>query len=223
MARMRRYPIRTRISTHYRVREAGRRGGGTRWVRVRTVPRLAPVMRTAQVTASAIQLRVMAEEARELLIDRLMAASPQPPGRRHKEPMPALRRSEMPFSERTPYDHEPLSEAWVKRKAREEMDGRKLIATGDYIEGIEVVKGQQRGGGVYYMVRPENRKHEPSGIALSLIARIHEYGTDEGVVPHIPARPHWRPAVHTIIRRFEQQRPTVRAVVLREALRDLEE
>jgi len=191
---------------------------GSRMVPVKRVTALAPLLRRAAIEASATQLRVVAEEGRELLLDRLFAADPQAPAQIIANRPPKERRPEIPGAVRGPFSHRPLTQAWVSRKAREGLDGRKLIATGDYMEGIEVFRGVQQESGVYYMVRPARRKHRPSGLTLRRIARIHEFGS---ATIGIPARPHWGPVTRDVIRRARQLGPTVRAVALRRALRQV--
>lgn len=185
---------------------------------VKRVPTLAPLLPRAAVEATATQLRVLAEESRELLLDRIFAARPRAPGRAVVDRPPRARLPKVPTAPRRAFPFAPLSKRHRQYKARHGQDGRILVATGDYVEGIEVFRGEQVGGGVYYMVRPAARTHEPSGLRLTTIARILELGSARH---KIPARPHWSPTVRDVIRRFEQEAPTVRAKALRTSLRQI--
>lgn len=191
---------------------------GTGFVTVKRVPTLVPLLPRAAVEASATQLRVLAEESRELLLDRIFAAQPQAPGKKVVDRPTRTRLPKLKAAPRRPFPHAPLSKRHRQHKAREGQDGRILVATGDYVEGIEVFRGEQVRGGVYYMVRPAARTHEPSGLRLTTIARILELGSARH---KIPARPHWSPTVRDVIRRFEQEAPNIRAKALREALRKM--
>jgi len=53
-------------------------GPDGRWVRTKRIPALAPLLPRAAVQASATQSRVLAEESRELLLDRVFAGKPTP-------------------------------------------------------------------------------------------------------------------------------------------------
>ena len=199
-----------------RVRAVAKPGGG--WERVKQVPTLCPLLPRAAVAGTAVQLRVVAEEARELLLDRIFAARPQAPGERVVDRPPVARRPDVPVAARRPFDFTPLSRRHVRYKHREGQDGRILLATGDYVDGIEVFRGNQRVGGVYYMVRPANRTHEPSGLTLKQLARLMELGSARR---KIPARPHWGPTTRDVLRRFDRHTDTVRAQVLRTSLRQI--
>ena len=197
---------------------------GGRSMAVKRVPNFATVLHKAHLDATVTQLRVIAEETREMIIDKLMAAEPQAPGTIIVPRPRRKRRAGGELADRTPYDHEPLKDWYAKKKARLELDGRKLIASGDYIRGIEVFKGKQASG-VYYMVRPEDRLHVPvpglSGtkpIMLKRLARVLEFGSAKHKVP---PRPHWRPVLRAIMGRFRFLRRTIRAEALRLALKRL--
>jgi len=185
---------------------------------VKRIPTLMTLLPRAAVEGTAVQLRVLAEEARELLLDRIFAATPAPPGGNVVDRPSVVRRADIPRATRTAFPFAPLSRGHVLHKARTGEDGRILLATGDYMRGIEVFRGVQKRGGVYYMVRPEQRVHEPSGLQLSRLARLMEMGSAQH---RIPARPHWGPTTRDVLRKFDQQTQLVRAQVLREALRGI--
>lgn len=81
------------------------------------------------------------------------------------------------------YKWEPLSERYLAYKERVGLDPRTLIATRFYLMhiGWGVTHGK-----IWFGV--PNIIHEPSGLPLPRLARIHEFGTKT-----IPARPLWRP------------------------------
>lgn len=199
-----------------RVRAVQKPGGG--FAKVKQIPTLCPLLPRAAVAGTAVQFRVLAEEARELLLDRIFASRLDPPGRKVVPRPPLARRPDIPGVPRRPFPHRPLSAKHRQRKFRRGEDGRILLATGDYVSGIEVFRGEQKIGGVYYMVRPAPRIHKPSGLPLKQIARILELGSARH---RIPARPHWGPTTRDVIRMFERQTELVRAKVLRTALRQI--
>ena len=163
--------------------------------------------------ASLVQLRVIAEEARELILDRLYNATPQRPGERRIRRPNALRRPEIMFAERRPAPLARLADRTVQDKVSAKQDGRKLIRTGDYTYGIEVRKGQ-RGNVVYYTIRPKPGKHADSELTHRVLAAMLEFGTSK-----MPKRPHWNPALLKTKQVLAEQGAYVRAVALRQAIR----
>jgi hypothetical protein len=207
-----------------RVRVVGQVRIGKKTLPVKKVPNLAPILAKkdrgapevmrSTVSATVDQLRVLAEESRELVLDRLFAARAQAPAS-IVVTRPARVAPSIKTASRAPYRHRALTQKWVQRKARDSQDGRKLIATGDYAQGIEVFKGKQASG-VYFIVRPADRKHVPSGLRLPMLARVHEFGSAKH---KIPPRPHWGPAVRDVRDAFAGARPTIRAEAARRLLR----
>lgn len=207
---------------------------GRSTVRVKRVEDLVPFLqRTAALTfeATAVQMRVLAEEGRELIVQKLYAGpvgvAQTPAGRvagARVVPEPApLRRPDLGGEERRPFRHEPLAPATIAKKVRLDRDGRKLIEGGDYTYGIEVVKTEQRESGVVYRVRPAARQHvgaDPNSgpISSRMLARVHEFGSARH---HIPARPHWGPAIRAVRRKFERLPADIKAEALRLALREI--
>jgi hypothetical protein len=190
---------------------------------VKKVPQLATIVHRSTVEATANQLRVLAEETREVILDRLFAARPQAPAGATVARPRRIRESPSGFA-RPPFRHRALTDKHVRKKARQGNDGRKLIETGDYANSIEVFKGQQKASGTYYMVRPAPRPHDgadPSSgpISQAMLARVHEFGSARH---GIPARPHWGPAVRFVLARFTEVRRGVRAAVLRAVLREVQ-
>lgn len=90
----------------------------------------------------------------------------------------------------------PLNPDYLAEKKELGLDERMLIATGDYLESIQVVETETRLGGVITFravaAPPAGEIHEPSGLEYDLLARVHEYGSAKA---RVPARPHWRPVV----------------------------
>jgi len=164
--------------------------------------------------AGLVQIRVLAEEGRELIIDKLMAVTPARPGAVVVERPPLLRRREIQTVDRRPFRHAPLAERTVENKVQREQDGRKLIATGAYIEGIEVFKGT-RAGKTYYTVRPKPGMHPDAGVTHRVLAAFHEFGTSR-----MPPRPHWAPVIRIVRRELRRMGPEVQAVALRTAIRE---
>lgn len=188
---------------------------------VKKVPQLAPIIVGSTLEATAVQLRVMAQEARELIVDRAFAADPTPPGLRWEQRPPRLVAQDLPGAKRDPLSYPPLSRAHVMKKLREGADGRFFIERGDYLAGIEVFKGEQNDSGVYYMVRMSDREHQGANpqkkpIRLTLLAKVLERGSAKH---NIPPRPHWGPALKDIIQAFKDARPAIRAEALRLILR----
>jgi len=211
-----------------RVKVTGTTQVGARRYKVRKVSNLISLARSS-MEATAHQNRVLAEETRELIIDRLMAAVPQPPGRATAERPPRLRQGP-PTVPRSPYRHRKLKKATVRRKARLGLDGRKLIESGELIDGIEVFRGVEKRQ-PYYMVRMAPRKHKgsqsptaeergrgPHDITLNWLMRRHEFGTSR-----MPARPVWRPTARDIMAYWQSDpfRHQVKAAALRAALRSI--
>lgn len=80
----------------------------------------------------------------------------------------------------------PLSTKYLRYKERHNLDTRILIATSFYRDNIT---WYVKGGTVYFGVK--DIVHEPSGMPLPILARIHEFGTST-----VPARPLWHPVLN---------------------------
>lgn len=93
------------------------------------------------------------------------------------------------------YSWVPLTARYLAQKIEEGLDQRTLIATGFYRDNIcaYTIRGK-----VYVGVEP-GVIHEPSGLPLSVLARVHEYGTST-----IPPRPLWRPLLSSFLRRSSE-------------------
>ena len=139
-----------------------------------------------------------------------------------------------PLLTRKPFKHHPdLAPRHLDNKIKRQEDARKLIATGDYIRGIVVRREKHPKEGVLYVVTLANRRHKPSNIRLLHLAKIHEFGTREYKVPlfgdkknlvslQISARPHWRPAIREVKKKYRELGEEVIAETLRKALRRIQ-
>lgn len=102
-----------------------------------------------------------------------------------------------------------LSQKYLDWKVRKNLDTRVLIATGFYQDHISWgIKDDTVWFGV------EDVTHEPSGLPLRVLARIHEFGTKT-----IPARPLWRPLLSKYIRLYPQLGKRYRKEVQKAALK----
>ena len=192
---------------------------GSRQVPVKSTRGFMQMVVKGTLEASAEQARVLDEETRELIIDKLLAASPDAPGTNitvSKPPRQGSVRVDIPTAERGPFKQKPLADRTIKNKMQRGEDARKLIATGDYIEGIEVRKFVLPKVGVSWGVGLVDRRHAPSGLPLKVIAAILERGS---AAARIPPRPHWRVAWRNIKRRIREKGIAARAEGLRRALR----
>ncbi len=166
------------------------------------------------VKASVVQMRVLAEESRELILDKAFAGPVAPGAEARVTRPPRLRRPDIPTVQRRAYmGMRKLAPSTVQKKIAAEQDGRKLIAEGDYMYGIEVFKGE-RAGEVYYTIRPKPGPHPSAGVAHRVLAAWLEYGTKK-----MPKRPHWSPVRKIVLAVLREQGADVRAVALRTAIR----
>lgn len=197
------------------------RGQG-KTVQLKTFPKIAPLLMLGAREATATHLRILAEEARQLLVDKIYAGSPQAPGRIVLSSPGFFKRRDIDGDERRPFPRlRALSWPHVLRKLRLGQDGRKLLATGDYVKNIEVVKSRGQTAAIpSWLVRMKPKAHTPlSGggfIQLSLLARVLEFGSRRH---KIPPRPHWRPTAQLMLARFKRLPRAVGAEALRSALR----
>ena len=93
----------------------------------------------------------------------------------------------------------PLSAAYLRRKRRLNLDERILIATGHYLDSIQVRTDPNDDWKItigFY----ENQQHPVyEGIDFNDLARWLEYGTTQ-----MAARPHWRPVFYKFRQEFNQ-------------------
>ena len=163
--------------------------------------------------AGLVQIRVLAEESREMILDKLYEGNVRPPGQASVPRPPRMRRSDIPTSERKPFKLRALADTTVKKKAAAGRDGRRLIESGEYTYGIEVFRGTKNGV-PYYIVRPKPGKHSEAGVTHRVLAAFHELGTRT-----TPKRPHWGPVLRVMKRTLMERGPDVKAAALRAAVR----
>lgn len=98
------------------------------------------------------------------------------------------------------YKWRPLSSKYLAWKKKKKLDERILIATKTYVQSIKALPRRYKGKVVSWTVSPgrPNSKHKPSGLNLHDLARLLEFGSKD---KKMPARPHWRPAWSTFMRR----------------------
>jgi hypothetical protein len=196
------------------------RGEG-KTIKVERSPKLAPKIVAGAREATGTQLRVLAEETRQIIVDRAFAGAPQAPGRIVLGAPGWFRRRDIPGVDRKALRYKKLSLAHVLRKRVLGLDGRIFIASGDYLKNIEVLPGVRSRSGIQgYIVRMKPRAHKSvfgsSKILLSLLARVLEFGSRRW---KIAPRPHWRPAAQAMQTRFKRLPRDIRAAALRAALR----
>lgn len=123
-----------------------------------------------------------------------------------------------------------LKKYYLKRKVREGLDPRIMLATGDYAAGIVVRKVKTRKTGVYYKVATAKRRHRPSGLPLSKLAKIHEFGVANMTLPigstrtnsfSFPARPHWRPTFRLLVKVAKETEPEIHVEAIKRSLEKL--
>lgn len=198
---------------------------------------IAALVKDVFVTATTEQLRVTAEEAHELILDRLYAAAPQ-------KPVTSARTGPVPEAQkviarprpirgqkgdtfdvgplikgRRAVRHKHLRQWWVRYKARRSQDGRKLIATGPLTHSLEIFKGKQ-GGLTYYILRPIEDVHNTGrgNISYRKLWKVHEFGSRS---TRVPKRPIWGPVAEQIAQAINSSRyrQRLKASALRASLR----
>jgi phage gpG-like protein len=89
------------------------------------------------------------------------------------------------------YKWKPLTERYIKWKKHKELDTRILIATGEYVQSIQVTQNEDGDlEDVTYTVGLPDKIHVSSNLPIRKLAAIHEFGAPKA---KIPARPVWRP------------------------------
>lgn len=82
----------------------------------------------------------------------------------------------------------PLTPGYLARKGILGLDTRVLIATGEYVNNIDIRKLPDRESKLRFHVGVDPDATHSSGINMGLLSLILEYGTADG---RIPARPHF--------------------------------
>lgn len=102
----------------------------------------------------------------------------------------------------------PLSPTYAQRKRMLGLDPRILIATGRYVNSIQPI---EQPDGSWVVSVPDEPLRDGSKHTLKDLARWLEYGTR-----HMPARPHWRPAMNIWRTKIYQVRRRVRHDLVQE-------
>lgn len=164
-------------------------------VTLRKQTSIGTIVKDAAIEATGIQLKIMAEETREMILDRIFAGIITPPGNKVVERPRRTRRVDTPTAKRGPLPHAPLKQGTVESKARAKADGRPLIETGALMNAVEIFEGKQRGVKLYKVrMRAGQHRGNPS-LDNTKLMRLHEFGSASAKVP---ARPTWRPVIGSI-------------------------
>jgi len=108
------------------------------------------------------------------------------------------------------YNWEPLTEKYLDYKIKHGYDPRVLIKTGEYKDSISwgVTHGKVWCG------IPSRLIHQGSGMLMTKLARIHEFGTAT-----IPARPLWRPLLSKYLRLRPEFAKKYRQAIARKSMK----
>lgn len=172
--------------------------GAGRGIKVVRFGQFFPGVVNEVVKANATQMRILAESSADLLINKLFAQIN--PGNSVVTKPPSHSKGAGITGENTPFDFEPLTTNYARFKLRNGLDGRTLMAMGDYVHSIEVFRSETKEAGITYRVRNKPGKHY-SGLTFSQLGLIHEFGSAKA---SIPARPHWRPVGNMALKRFRR-------------------
>ena len=189
---------------------------GNRTYKLRSNDAFFPVLNEEQIKATGPQMRNLAFGSYNLLVEKVLAGNTR--GFPKK-----IRVTDLPFydpkfrglAKRAPFKFDELSEDYVRRKVLHELDARPLIATGFYLENIQVTQEESATGTLYSVYVPDI-EHEPSGVPLQTLVGWLEYGTTK-----MPARPHWRPVALVVRRKWNRLPKGIEAEALRQALKKL--
>lgn len=188
------------------------RAGGGKGIKVVRFGQFFPAVVNEVIKANATQMRVLAEGSADLLINKIFAQVN--PGNAVVSKPDALSAGKGIKGENVPFDHEPLSPAYARYKLRNGLDGRILLAMGDYVNSIEVFRSETKEAGITYRVRNKPGRHY-SGLTYQQLGLVHEFGSSKA---GIPARPHWRPVASLVLKRFRRLTQSATAADIRAAL-----
>lgn len=187
------------------------RGGGSN-IKVVKFGQIMTAVVDEVVKASAIHLRVIAQASADILVNKIFA---QPERGNSVAQRPAPLSSGAGVKGGTqPFPFKRLNKAYARFKFRRGLDGRILLASGDYINAIEVFRSDTKEANVTYRVRLKPGTHR-SGMTFNKLGLIHEFGSARR---KIPARPHWRPVGADVLKRFSKLPQSVTAEGIRKAL-----
>ena len=189
---------------------------GNKWFRLRTNELFFPELASAEIRATKPQMRHLAMGSATLLVTKILAGDPQGhPTVIKIADLSNVPKGYVPTRDRKPFQHFPLEETYVEEKVWKEQDPRPLIATGFYIDHIEVTE-KESNTGTLWVVNVPDIMHEPSGVPLPTLVGWLEYGNAK-----IHARPHWRPTAVVVKNKWKRLPKSIRVDALKEALRKM--
>jgi len=189
---------------------------GKRTFKVRSNKSFFTEVPSEAIKATGPQIKALAYGSYTLLVDKILSGDAQGfPTRITVSQMPYYDTATTNQRGRTPLDMPPLSELYLNRKVAEGLDPRPLIATGFYLENIQVAEEQTKQGKLYSVYVPDII-HKPSGVGLQTIVGWLEYGTTNS-----PSRAHWRPVALIVRRRWARLPNNIRVDALRQSLKKL--
>jgi hypothetical protein len=167
------------------------------------------------------ELRILAETSRQYMVDRIYAGRAQDGNIVTKAP--TYPRSTPGVGGTEPFELAELTPRYRRRKKRKGLDGRILIASGDYTHSLEVKRVKPKGADAAYVMSLPTKKHigarfVPKGskrVTYRQLSLILEFGSAK---KKIPARPHWRPTGREMGRRFNRAPAKLSASALRDFL-----
>lgn len=120
----------------------------------------------------------------------------------------------------------PLSEATLAKKARFGRSLKVMVSTGTYADGIQAIVRQNKKGGLSVFIgfpsrlraRDTATGRPRQGVSMASVARWQEMGAPRA---HIPARPHWGPALAAMKRRSPAAKMRLMALARSAFLRNL--
>jgi len=151
----------------------------------KTNPNFVSVFKHSAMTATARQMHSVADEFRDTLQE-------------------VIRSQLMAWK--------PLSPGYQKAKKKSGLDERILIATGEYVSKICVMREETKNGVLYSVGFPSGALHEGSGLPLHVLARVHEFGSSKA---HVPPRPHWRPTISMFMSRVPRMTKDIQEDIIR--------
>jgi hypothetical protein len=171
---------------------------------------------------SLTDIRILAESSRQYMVDRIYAGKA---GASRKVATKPIFPHTQPNSAAKPFMLQPLTKKYRRWKKLKKLDGRLLIALGDYTRALEVKKVKRSGTDVAYLmtISPQKRhkerrpgKKKLQSLTMRQLAAVLEFGSSSRM---IPGRPHWKPTAKEMTRRFKKAPDKMLASALRDFLR----
>jgi len=193
---------------------------GGRSFKVRSRKPFLTTLAESQVQATIPQMRNIAYETRDLLIDKALAGDPQGRPRilaRGDFPIARTRGRRLPRGP-FPFDRDrrlKLDPDYVDWKVRKGYDPRPLLARGDYFRAIMVFESRTKKGATFE-VRLKRGRSTRTRIPFSVLWRWLEFGNSV-----TKPRPHWRPTARIVAQALKRMPEDIRAQALRDALRSI--